>query len=54
MIDDIVFGGTYSIDTNEFIMEIPSISGGDIISYSLDGGNYDFINSGESISIIIN
>lgn len=54
MIDDIVFGGTYSLDTNEFIMETPPISGGDIISYSLDGSSYDHTNSGESISIIIN
>lgn len=54
MIDDIVFGGTSSIDPSEFILETPSIIGGNIVSYSLDGGNYDFSNSGgESISIII-
>lgn len=37
MIDDIVF------DVTEFILELPQgISGGAIISYSLDGDNYDF------------
>jgi len=43
MIDDIIF------DINEFILEMPDgIAGGDILSYSLDGGSYDFISTGTS------
>lgn len=51
MIDDIVF------DVTEFIMEIPyGVAGGDILSYSLDGGNYNFIESsgGETSSVFVN
>jgi hypothetical protein len=52
MIDDIVF----SVD--EFILEIPFGSiGGVIVSYSMDGYNYDFTESsggGETSSIFIN
>lgn len=52
MIDDIIFGGTASGDTVEFILETPQTVNGGIISYSLDGSNYDFT-GGESITIII-
>lgn len=52
MIDDIVFGGILSINPSEFILETPMIIDGNILSYSLDGSNYDFV-SGESVSIII-
>lgn len=51
MIEDIVF------DVTEFILELPlGISGGNILSYSLDGSSYDFIgtNGGETSSIFIN
>jgi hypothetical protein len=51
MIDDIVF------DVTEFILELPlGVSGGDILSYSLDGASYDFISTsgGETSSIFIN
>jgi len=54
MIDDIIFGGTASGDTTEFILETPQTVNGSIISYSLDGPNYDFTSAGgESITIII-
>ncbi len=38
MIDDIVF------DVTDFIIELPyGIVGGNILSYSMDGSSYDFI-----------
>lgn len=52
MIDDIIFGGTASGDTTEFILETPQIVNGNIISYSIDGSNYDFTST-ETITIII-
>ncbi len=54
MIDDILFGGTASGDTSDFLLEIPATVGGVILSYSLDGSEYDFISGGEIVSIIIN
>jgi len=54
MIDDILFGGTASGDTSDFILETPPIVGGVILSYSLDGSGYDFTAGGEIISVIIN
>lgn len=50
MIADIVY------DINEFILEIPTgTPGGIIISYSLDGQNYDFTESsgGEISSVFV-
>jgi hypothetical protein len=40
MIEDIIF----SLDT--FILEIPAGVGGSIASYSLDGSNYDYTETG--------
>lgn len=54
MVDDILFGGTASGDTSDFLLETPAIVGGAITSYSLDGSGYDFIAGGEIISVIIN
>jgi hypothetical protein len=54
MIDDIIFGSTASGDTCNFILETPPTISGVISSYSLDGSSYDYIASGEAISIIIN
>ena len=53
-VDDIIFGGTASGDTIEFVLETPPIIGGAISSYSLDGSSYDYTGGGEIISIIIN
>jgi hypothetical protein len=53
-VDDIIFGGTTSGDTSDFVLEIPPIVGGVISSYSLDGESYDYISGGEVVSIIIN
>lgn len=50
MIDDIVY------DINEFILELDNgTPGGVIISYSLDGKNYDFTESsgGEISSVFV-
>lgn len=40
MLDDIVFLSEF------FILETDVTSGGNILSYSLDGDNYDFISTG--------
>lgn len=52
MIDDIIFGSTFSGDSTIFLLETLEIDGS-ITSYSLDNSNYDFSTGSESISIII-
>ncbi len=51
MIDDILF------DTESFLLETPTTSGGSAQSYSLDGPNFDSVttaSSGETSVVFIN